>query len=149
MSSVLSSLKDRLKGNVHPKNSDEFIEKDGLYPFYVPTDEWDSSYDVTIYLLKMYKNKNTEDVHFDHPHIKRPMEETIFDKEEIESLADIQFRLHGDEVTAISAYIIKPETLPQDIRKTMRNSPIMNSDTSETVSEDLRNRIPSTYKFSK
>jgi quinol monooxygenase YgiN len=92
MSSVLSSLKDRLQGNTHPKNSDEFIQKDGLYPFYVPTDEWDSSYDIRVYLLEMYKNKNTEDVHFDHPYIKDPIEETVFEKDKVESLEDVHFR---------------------------------------------------------
>jgi len=93
----------------------------------------------------MYKNKNTEEVHFDHPYINRPIEETVFNKDKIESLADIQFTFHGDDVSAISVYIVKPETLPQDIRKLMKKSPIMGSDTSETITGDLRNQISSYY----
>jgi hypothetical protein len=64
-----------------------------------------------------------------------------------ESLEDVHFRFHGEELPAISAYIVKPETLPKDIRQTMRNSPIMDSDENETITENLRNRIPSTYQF--
>lgn len=145
MTTFISSVKSYLQRTVQPKYSDEFIEQEGYYPFYVPTDEWDSSYDVTIYFLKMYKNKNTEEVHFDKPSIQRNVEETVFDKEKVESLSDIEFTLHGNKASAIPAYIVKPETLPKYVRRQMKKSPIMEPDEPETITENLRNRIDGSY----
>lgn len=108
-------------------NSDEYGLDIEYFPVYVPVKEWDNSYDVKVYMLQLFKHKDTEERRFQEHSYISPTTETNFDKEDIEAYNKISFGLIDKSFPAVSGHALKEETLPNKIQAELQNSPLFES----------------------
>lgn len=125
------SLQRKLKqlfGNTKNLSSkDDYALELEYFPVYVPLKEWESSYDVKVYVMELYKHKDTEERRLQEKNIFSPQETTIFDKEKVESEEQITVDYITSSIPTISVHQLPQEMLPNKLKLEAEDSPLFES----------------------
>jgi len=129
--SLLDSIQNFFGKEKSPESSEEYALNLEYFPVYIPLREWESSYDVKVYLMELYKHKDTEERRLQKNKLFSPQEKTIFDKDKVESGEQITV----DYITSlptISVHQLPQEMLPNKLKLEAENSPLFESSESSS-----------------